>query len=120
MIAGPEGAAMADKPKLESFKIADTRKPQVAGPKKATAAADNAATQSVGFARIERILDQESPDQIAANMNDILGKLEEFEKKATTPKDKAGAKKAMVAVERAADLMDYLFQTKAALEVTKP
>lgn len=110
---------MADKPKLESFKIGETRKPQVAAPKKAAPAPDHAATQSVGFARIERILDQESPDQIAATMNNILGKLEEFEKKATTPRDKAGAKKAMVAVERAADLMDYLFQTKAALETTK-
>jgi hypothetical protein len=104
--------------KLESFKIGDTQKPGVAKPKKVSDKhQDNSATsQSVGFARIEKILENDDVATISENLTKLINSLDEFEKKSTTNKDKAAAKKAIVAVERAADLLDYLFQTKSSMQ----
>ena len=103
--------------KLESFKIGDTQKPGVAKPKKgAEKQADKPQSQSVGFARIEKILENNDSATMGESVSKLIQSLEEFEKKSTTNKDKAAAKKAIVAVERTADLLDYLFQTKAQMQ----
>lgn len=108
---------MADE-ELKSFKIGDMQsEPRSApvNPKQATA--ESPESQSVGFARIEKLLEAETPDTVSTQLTSILGNLEQFDADATTPKDKSSSKKAIAAVERAADLMDYLFQTKAAMNV---
>lgn len=106
--------------KLESFKIGDTKKPGIAKPvKAATTEASNAAkseAQSLGFRRIETILEQDAAVNISENLNKLLSSLEELAQKAKTNKDKAAAQKAIIAVERTADLLDYLFQTKSAMQ----
>lgn len=107
---------MTDK-KLESFKIGDTQKPGVAKAKKGSEKQPDAPqTQTVGFARIEKILENDDTAAMGENLSKLIHSLEEFEGKATTNKDKAAAKKAIVAVERTADLLDYLFQTKAQMQ----
>ncbi|MBI5508847.1 MAG: hypothetical protein HY903_08850 [Deltaproteobacteria bacterium] len=107
---------MANK-KLESFKIADTQRPGVQKPKKG---GDKPTTtqesQSVGFTRIEKILEANDAASVSENLSKLIASLEDLEKKSSTNKDKAAAKKAIVAVERAADLLDYLFQTKASMQ----
>jgi hypothetical protein len=104
------------KEKLESFKAGDTqKKASVRSPsKKAEPAAPE--SRSLGFRRIEGIIEKEDPARLSASLSKIHKDLEDFEKAAKSPKDKAAAKKARAAVERTADLMDYLFQTKAALQ----
>jgi hypothetical protein len=106
---------MADK-KLESFKIGDTKRAGVAQPGKKGKDKAEPPSQSLGFTRIENLLEKEDPVNVAENLNALMKRLEEMHDKSSTNKDKAAAKKAMAAVERAVDLMDYLFQTKAAME----
>lgn len=109
---------MADK-KLESFKIGDRQKAQV----KKTAAkgrskgveAPPPEAQTFGFARIEAILDNEPFDDITRNLAARREALKEFEQTAKGPKDKTAAKKAALAVDRTADLLAYLFRTKASM-----
>ena len=101
--------------KLESFKISDTQRPTV-GRAKAKTHEDPAVSQSLGFARIEKMLENENPESVQENLSNLLKSLEEFQGKATTPKDKAAGKKAIAAVERTTDLMEYLFQTKQSLQ----
>ena len=107
--------------KLESFKISETRKPGGAKPKKAKEKkeAGPEGTQSVGFARIEKILENDAAATVTENLSKLLQSLEEFDRGAKTNKDKAAAKKAVIAVERTADLLDYLFQTKASMQTSR-
>ena len=107
---------MADED-LKSFKIGDMQgAPRAAPVKPKQSMEPTPESQSVGFARIEKLLEAETPDAVTTQLTSILGNLEQFDADATTPKDKSASKKAIAAVERAADLMDYLFQTKAAME----
>jgi hypothetical protein len=108
---------MADK-KLESFKIGDSHRPTVSAPRRAPASsnAQQSEAASLGFRRIERALEDEEPGQVAETLGTMLQTLETYEAKVTSQREKAAAKKAIAAVERTADLMDYLFQTKAALQ----
>jgi hypothetical protein len=108
---------MADK-KLESFKIGDKQKPLVkatATPKGKAEAAPPPEAQTFGFERIEAILDQVPPSEVSQNLAAHRAALQALEGEAKTPKDRAAAKKAVVAIDRTADLLDYLFRTKAAM-----
>lgn len=109
---------MADK-KLESFKIGDKQKPQVktAGPAGKAKVVDETRpeAQTFGFARIETILDKEPPSEVSRSLGARREALKALEEAAKTPKDKAAAKKGMLAVDRTSDLLDYLFRTKAAM-----
>lgn len=115
---------MADK-KLESFKIGDKQRAQVktAGAKAAkTHVVDETRpeAQTFGFARIETILDKEPPHEVSRNLAARREALKAFEEASKTAKDKAAAKKATLAIDRTADLLDYLFRTKATmLEATE-
>jgi hypothetical protein len=102
--------------KLESFKIADTRKPGVTTPTPARAEpAASPESQSLGFKRIEGLLESDEPAAVRQNLESLKGELTKLEKDATGNKDKAAAKKALAAVDRAAELMDFLYKTKASM-----
>jgi hypothetical protein len=103
--------------KLESFKIADTRKPGVTTPTPARAAEPAASpeSQSLGFKRIEGLLESDEPAAVRQNLETLKGELAKLEKDATANKDKVAAKKALAAVDRAAELMDFLYKTKASM-----
>jgi hypothetical protein len=110
---------MTDK-KLESFKIGDTHRPGMTPPVDPVASkrtpAQQQETYSLGFARIETMLEKEDPATVSAELNVILQELQALQDQASSNREKLAAKKAMAAIERAVDLMDYLFQTKAAME----
>ena len=101
--------------KLESFKAGSKQKPKVARPAKQEAAQADAAAQTLGFARIEGILEREEPGAVSKSLDDLYASIDQFEEHAKSAKDKNNAKKAKVAVERTIDLLNYLFQTKAEL-----
>jgi hypothetical protein len=103
--------------KLEVFRIGDTRKATVLAPKKPPPPSREERSQaaSLGFRRIEKILEDEDPEILGQSLSKLLKDLEAFQKRAKGTKDKSAVKKAIAAVERTADLMDYLFQTRAAL-----
>jgi hypothetical protein len=100
--------------KLESFKIADTRKPGVTSPAKAEPVpAPAPESQSLGFKRIEGLLERDEPAAVRAGLESLKGELARLE--AGSNKDKAAAKKALAAVDRAAELMDFLYKTKESM-----
>jgi hypothetical protein len=111
-------ALVAEDKKLESFKIGDT---QQAGVRKAGVAPgptreEQSEAASLGFRRIETILEENDAAAVTESLGNLLQNLEAFEKRAKNNREKAAVKKATIAVERTADLLDYLFQTKSAMQ----
>ena len=108
---------MSDKD-LESFKIGDTHQTGISNPVGAGVATDSGDDDapSVGFERIETVLENETPETIGEKLTAMISDLEQFEGEASAQKDKLAAQKAIAAIERVADLMDYLFQTKSDLQ----
>ncbi len=109
-----------DKKDIESFKIGDSHRDGMSKPVETGAArlADGPAAESfsLGFARIENMLEKEDPSEVGQGLTEILGALENLLQGAETNKEKLAIKRATAAVERAVDLMDYLFQTKSVME----
>ncbi|MBJ80563.1 MAG: hypothetical protein CMH60_04525 [Myxococcales bacterium] len=104
---------------LKSFKISDTQRPTVGRATGGAGAEGGDAgieTQSLGFARIEKLLEDEDAASLEDKLTGIMGSLDEFEGQASSNKDKLAVKKGRIAVEKVADLMSFLFQTKADLE----
>lgn len=103
------------KDELSSFKIGDMRRPSVRPTKKVEAEAPEPEEASIGFPGIEARLESGSVEAVA---DELRGSYERLEDLSTSGdmRSKAGAKRAMVAYERAADLFEYLFQTKDALQ----
>lgn len=106
---------MADK-KLESFKIGDKQKAGVAKSASAKAAEKKAAqpteSPTLGFRRIEKILETEAPDAIYERLLAVMAHLNELETHAKKPKEKSTIKKAKVGIERTLELMGFLFATR--------
>ena len=105
--------------KLESFKISSTQRPGVGGGDRPVTNASKKAQEqqseeaSLGFARLEGMLeDEEESTNVSASLADLHDRLETFQEEAASNKDKASAKRALIAVERTSDLVDYLFATK--------
>jgi hypothetical protein len=97
---------------LSSFKISDQVKAPVERPK-AKKEKDAGPPPSVGFPRIEAVV--ESGDaQTIAGLQARLAALQEMAK-AGSNKDKLAAKKAAAAYEKTKALLDYLLATKAKL-----
>lgn len=67
---------------------------------------------TLGFARIEAILDHEQPSAVQQRLGGLADALDAVAASAAPAKDKANAKKAKVAVARTVDLLAYLFATK--------
>ena len=103
--------------KLKSFKIGDSHRPGMSAPTKRTGdAPQEEAGISLGFTRIETLLEKEDPVLVGEGLNKLMKELEQLEAGGGSNKERAAAKAGMAAVERAVDLIDYLFQTKAAME----
>jgi hypothetical protein len=107
------------KDKLENFRIADLKRPEVrsfkVGAAPGSAPAEEPAAASAGFPSIEARLESSSMDAIAEELRASYGKLEELAD-GNNMKAKSAAKKALGAYERVADLFEYLFATKASIK----
>ena len=100
---------------LSTFRISDMRRASVRASTKPGKPEPEAQEPSVGFPAVEARLESSSADGVAEELRGSYEQLEAL----TAGKDiktKAAAKKAMGAYERAADLFEYLFQTKDALQ----
>lgn len=107
---------MATKDDFSSFKIGDMRRPSVRTSNKSSDSSEPAPeSASVGFPAVEARLEGGTVDSVAEELRGSYEKLEEMTASGDM-RGKAGAKKAMGAYERAADLFEYLFQTKDALQ----
>lgn len=103
--------------KLGPFKAGDLQKktpPKPVKPKQGTPT-EEAEPTTLGFARIESIVESDDPEKIRAELHGIIKELKAFGATAKAAKDRQAAQKATVAVERTLDLLNYLFQTKEAL-----
>lgn len=107
------------KKKLEAFKVADKHAPRVkpshgpSGDKAAPEAGDE--MQTLGFARIEELLDAARPGDMQRSLVALIDSLDTFMADSRSQKDRAQGKKAKMAVERTIDLLAYLFTTKEAM-----
>jgi hypothetical protein len=97
---------------LQSFKISDQVKSPVERPK-AKKDKDAGPPPSVGFPRIESVVESGGADTLAA-LKSRAATLQEMAKSGSN-KDKLAAKKAAQAYEKARALLDYLLATKARL-----
>jgi hypothetical protein len=77
--------------------------------------ADEPPAASAGFPAVESRLEKSSIEAVAEELRPSYEKLEAMASTGT-PKTKAAAKKAMGAYERTADLFEYLFATKSAIQ----
>jgi len=104
------------KDELSTFKIGDMRRPSVRATSKPGAkGAEPEAEPSVGFPAVEARLESGNVDSVAEELRGTYEQLEQMSASGDM-RSKAAAKKAMGAYERAADLFEYLFQTKDALQ----
>lgn len=102
--------------KMESFKISDTHRPQVSSVAQRTKDTEGEKESfSLGYEKIEKILENEDPQVMLAGLNGSLEQLRSIESEGSN-KEKLAAGKAAVAYERTIELLDYLFQTKEALQ----
>lgn len=95
---------------LKSFKISGKVAQRIDRP--APKKGGKAEPQSVGFPRIEALVEAESPD-----LSGLSERHRALSEKAKTGgvKEKGLAKKAAIAYERTLDLLEHLLETKAAL-----
>ncbi len=100
---------------MKSFKIGDQQKPGVQKPGSKKAEAPAQAGGSAGFPRIEAIVESGTPDLSGLEAR-TTALAELAAKPGASNKDKAAAKKAIVAYERAKDLVEYLLDTKAKMQ----
>lgn len=101
---------------FSTFKIGDMRRAAVRTTKPARGGkAEAAAEPSLGFPAVEARLESGTVDSVAEELRASYEQLDGMSTQGDT-RSRAGAKKAMGAYERAADLFEYLFQTKAALQ----
>ena len=108
-----------DENDLGTFRIGDKRRPEVRSfQRPGTKRAEPEPSPSAGFPSIERRLENGTIEALADELRPSYEKLEELASK--DPKQKGNAKKAMIAYERCADLMEYLFSTKEALRNPAP
>lgn len=103
-----------DEKKGASFRIGDLRRPEVRTYRKKGAEATTPASPSAGFPSIEGWLERGTVDEVVAALRPRYEALETLATRGTV-REKGPAKKAMAAYERAADLFEHLFATKAAL-----
>lgn len=106
---------MASDDQLKGFKISDQVRTRVDRPAAAERKGPGrpAEEPSVGFPRIEALVGSENPD--LSGLSERMAKLQELAATGSM-KEKAGARKAAVAYERATDLLEHLLATKASLQ----
>ena len=97
---------------LKTFKIADTHQPTV------TASASKRASQAakenptIGFQRLEKLLETETAETVDTKMNALLTDLSNLESQAESQKEKASAKRARAGVSQAHEMLLCLYETK--------
>lgn len=96
---------------LKSFKIGDKVKKPVEPPKAGAKTEAPPQAASVGFPRIEAVVEQDQPD--LSGLQARRAELEAQAGSAKANKDKAAAKKAALAYQRTEELITYLLETKA-------
>lgn len=98
--------------KLKSFKISDTVKPtdRSKGKKSEEEAPSPGSSGSAGFPQIEALVESAAPD--LSGIDGRHAQLDEMAKGPGSPKEKAAARKAAVAYQKARALIDYLLETK--------
>lgn len=97
---------------LKSFKISDATPRGQTRQAKNKGGDDEAAAASVGFPSIEAQVEHDGPAM--AGLDERYDRLEALSKSGSN-KEKAGAKKAMMAYERTHALLTHLLNTKAQL-----
>lgn len=100
---------------MESFKIGDARRPQVASSvaqRKGAKEAQTQGSQSIGFERIEKFLEQEDASEQIKALEDSIASLQQLKADAVSPREKAAAEKAIVAYEHLMNLVQFLLKTK--------
>jgi len=102
---------MAKDEKLDTFRIAERRRPEVRSRGRLPEKAAPEPAPSTGFPAIEQRLEGGSIEALADELRDTYARLEALAD-SKSPRDKAAARKALAAYERTADLFEYLFATK--------
>ena len=110
---------------LETFKVGDRHAPRVKPSATASKAASEPAQspqETLGFARIEELLDSAQPGDVQRDLVQLTDRLDTVMADARGHKEKSQAKRAKMAVERTIDLLAYLFETKEAMlaQFTQP
>lgn len=101
---------------LSSFRISDVRRAEVRATTSPRAAQPEPEPEaSVGFPAIEALLELDSVEEVADRLRPSYEKLEALSA-GRDQRQRAAANKAMGAYERCADLLEYLFETKSALQ----
>ena len=112
---------MSESDSLPSFKVSDLQGPprvKDAKPGFKPPASGDEVQQSMGFLRIEALLDEGDPSEISSNFNTLLDTLETQAADAPTPAQKHALGKAQGAVEKTADLLNYLLELQDDLKAT--
>lgn len=104
--------------KLRSFKIGDLKRPEVRNYQNTSsdAPAEPAEDEgpTAGFPGVEALLESGTVEAVAEQLRPSYEQLEAMASGGKM-KSKGAAKKALAAYERTADLFEYLFETKQAL-----
>ena len=112
---------MSESDKLPSFKVGDLQGPPRVKESKTAfkpPASEAQVQESMGFLRIEALLDEGNPEEISSNFNTLLDTLESKAAGAPTPAHKHALGKAQGAVEKTADLLNYLLDLQGDLKAT--
>ena len=112
---------MSESDSLQSFKVGDLQGPprvKESKPAFKPPASGDEVQQSMGFLRIEALLDDGDPSEISNNFNNLLNTLETEAAEAPTPGQKHALGKAQGAVEKTADLLNYLLELQDDLKAT--
>lgn len=110
---------MSNDSELKAFKVKDLRRPEVrasgaVAPEGESLPTDHEST-SAGFPTVEGVLDSQTLDEAIDGLKPSYQALEALIASGDI-RAKGRAKRAMAAYERVADLLEHLYQTKAALE----
>lgn len=103
---------------LSSFRISDVRRPEVRSYTVRTPQTESEPKVAVGFPAVEALLALDTVEDAVDRLRPTYEALEALSQTRDL-KTRAAATKAMAAYERCADLFEYLFQTKAALQSPK-
>lgn len=109
------------KKKLETFKVGDKHAPRVkpsAGAHKGAQPVTDEPKETLGFARIEEVLDASQPGDVQRSLVQLTDALDTYMSDNRGQKERSQAKRAKMAVERTIDLLAYLFETKEAMIVS--
>ena len=106
---------MTDK-KLKTFKISDTQRPMVSRsgmPQEQ----QQPESFSLGYEKIELLLETEDPNEVVSGMNRSLGSLQQVFENTRIQREKDAAIKSIRAYELTLDLLEFLFQTRTTLSL---